>query len=561
MADQYLYEETLENGAPAPEPFVNKECLYVLDQNGGSYNGQVQFDTSTLANSGKWLSFSEGYLQVPFIMTFRSSADLTHGDANDYVNGFMLGLKNGTHHLIDSIQVDYNNTNIVQLQPFTNFHIGYKLMSSFSRDDLIKYGSSLLFSPDNAGSSSYSAGASANGDGTSNNVVNPIQAITYGTQLENTNTGFLKRLQNTSYSLITGRLGYGGNTEINTVALANQVGKNYVNINGAGLAAAAVWQWNILATIRLKDVADFFNKMPLVKGASLRIVLNYNSCRQTLTSVAAGPTLITTSTTFTSGRTNPMMVASSAANNPSNVAVAQGGGAVFSIACGIGQNSVSNAFQQAQISSCRLYVPSYELNPSYEANLLSVRPRREVVYNDIYNYNVLSVAAGASFNSILTNGIVGAQKLIVIPVLSGANSGVAGNISPYQSCFDTCPATTAPLAAITQFNAQVGGKNLFQQNFQYDFENFMNEVVSMNSINGAKSTGLMSGLISSYDWDNLYRYYVIDLSRRLPADDKIPRSLSIQGINNTSKTIDYICFIEFSRKIIIDTLTGAIVDN
>ena len=194
--DSFLYDETIESN-DVVEQMINKQVLYVLDQNGGSYNGQIQFDTSTLSNSGRWLAYSEGYLEVPFQITLKSTTDLTA--ANAYVNGFMVGLKNGYHQLIDSIQGDYNNKNVVQLQPFTNFFVSYKLMSTFSADDLRKYGPSIGFWPDGPASMSFSAGASANGDGTSNNVANPVASINYNTQLETYNLGFLKRLQSTSY--------------------------------------------------------------------------------------------------------------------------------------------------------------------------------------------------------------------------------------------------------------------------------------------------------------------------------------------------------------------------
>lgn len=36
-----------------------------------------------------------------------------------------------------------------------------------------------------------------------------------------------------------------------------------------------------------------------------------------------------------------------------------------------------------------------------------------------------------------------------------------------------------------------------------------------NSINGGLDTGLTSGLIDYQKWINCYRYYVVDLSRRL----------------------------------------------
>lgn len=552
-ADEFLFKETVD---PTETEVVttDKRMYQVLDQNGGSYNGQILFDTSTLANSGQWLGYSEAYIQIPFVIAFQSSTDITA--ANAYVQGLALGLKNGYHHLVHQIQVEYNNSNVVQLQPFTNFFVNYKLMSSFSADDLKKWGPTLNFFPDNAGTYSFANAANANGDGHSNNVINPAAGLTYASQIEPSNQGLLKRLQNTGYPINTRNVGYGGITQINTVGLANQIGKNYqTDNNGAG--AARIWTYNILATIRLKDIADYFDKLPLVRGASMRITVVYNSCAFTTTSVAAGPTMVTTSYVQRSGASNPVIIASSAANNPMNGTVVNGGGGVFSVSCGVA-TTTTPAGSNGIYNQCRLLVPAYTLNPIAEKNLITVNPIREVKYLDIYNFNITNVGAGSSFNSILTNGIINPKYLVMAGYLTGtaANTGLAIALNTYQSFFDTAPATTSPLAAITQFQVQVAGQNMFQQNFQYDYETFINEVSAMNSINGGLSTGMSSGLIGHYDWDNAYRYYVCDLSRRVPSEDGVAKSVVVSGVNNTSRIMDYVCFIAFERKVKIDMRTG-----
>ncbi len=53
---------------------------------------------------------------------------------------------------------------------------------------------------------------------------------------------------------------------------------------------------------------------------------------------------------------------------------------------------------------------------------------------------------------------------------SAANTDLAIAANTYQSAFDTAPGTTAPSASITQLQVQIGGQNMFKQNFQYDFE-------------------------------------------------------------------------------------------
>ncbi len=557
MGDEYLYKETV-NPVSEESPMTDKNMYMILDQNGGSYNGQILFDTSIVSNSGQWCDWSSAYIQVPFVCTFQSSTDVSAAAA--YVQGLAMGLKNGYYQIVDSIQVDYNNTNVVQLQPFTNFYVNYKLMSTMSADDLKKWGPSIGFSPDTATTSSFANAANANGDGHSNNVVNPAAGLTYASQIGARNEGLLNRLQLTGYQLNTRNTGYGGVPQINSTALANQIGKNY-QVDNNGAAAGRIWQWNILCTIRLKDLSDWFDKLPLVKGAFMRITINYNSARATVTSVAAGPTMVTASLTQLTGRTNPLILSSSLANNPLNGTVANGAGGTFSVSCGVAACTTPNSFQTPQISQCRLYVPAFSLNPLAESQLISLKPEREVRYYDLYNYNFGAIPAGNAFNQILTNGIVNPKYVVVMPFLTGtaANTGlaVAGNV--YQSVFDPAPGCTTPLAAITQFQVQVGGMNMFQQNVQYDFSAFLDEVAGLNAINGGISTGLTNGLIGHLEWDNLYRYYVCDVSRRSSSEDNVPKSIVVQGINNTSRVMDYICFVVFERKVNINMVTGAII--
>lgn len=556
--DQTLFDETIMTNIDG-KPIIDKEMLYVLDQNGGSYNGQIQIDTSSLSNSGKWLSFSEAYLEIPFVITLKSAVNASASA----INAFMIGLKNGNHHLIDSIQVDYNNTNVVQLMPYTNFYVGYKLMTSFSKDDLTKWGTDINFYPDTAGSFNFSNVANANGDGISNNVVNPATAPDYSSGSRDAyNDGFYQRLKNTSFQITTNpAIASWGNLDITTtVAQLNTAAKSYMTDN-ATATAGSIWQWNILATIPLKYMCDFFAKMPLVKGGFLRFTINYNAFTTTITTAANSLVLTANGLTANSGRTNPIMISSAAANNP-GVGLGTAAGA-YTISCGI--TTCTNKFNNSSLPSCRLYCPSYTLDPKHEEELITLKPTKEIIYTDIYNFNITNTGAGGTFNQILTNGIVNPQKLIVIPQLTATQANVGwanANTNPeYQSPFSSSPGTTCPLACITQFNCQIGGRNVFQQNFQYDFEEFRNELASSNAIEGAICTGLTSGLISKYDYDNGYRYYVVDLARRVKAEDIVPKSVTVQGTNNTSVIMDYICFIEFQRKIRINMLDGSLVSS
>lgn len=558
MADSLLYEISNITDAPS-EPFTKKDLAYVTDNNNGAYNGQIEFVTSNFANSGKWASYNEAYIIIPLVVGVKSTVDIT-GYAGP--NGFMVNLKNGFHQLIDQIQVEYNNVNVVQPTPFTNFYVSYKLMTSFSQEDLIKYGSALNFFPDSSSSFQYNVGASTFGNGISNNIINPLTAVTYATASykgETHNSGLLRRCMNLGYDPTAG---FGGAWALYTSPLTT--GKSYFTNNG-GAGPARIYYLNILAKIRLKDICDFFDKIPLVKGGLIKLNISTNTSIQTVTTVSAsGNMSIATATDYTiTGRTNPLLITSSATLNPMNVVC----GTIdknFTIGCGIGSVTLTGTTATHNIlTSCRLYVPLYTMNPTFEVQYLKLNPTKTTVYRDIVNYNILNVGAGASLTTTLSNGITNAKTLIVIPILNGSTAGNNATVlfAPHQSPFTTEPATTSPLLAIQNFNVAVAGLNLFQNNQQYDFCQFMDELKSINAVNGGVTTGLTSGLVGEFEFSNAYRYYVADISRGVPQDESNSRSVQVLGNNASTKIVDYYCFVEIEKSFTVETISGKLLET
>ena len=160
-------------------------------------------------------------------------------------------------------------------------------------------------------------------------------------------------------------------------------------------------------------------------------------------------------------------------------------------------------------------------------------------------------------SQVLTNGISRPRSILIIPQLAGtvngsaiatlataysAGVGVLG--SPMNSPFSSSPATTGFQAAISNLNILVSGQNIYQSNYLYGFEQFLQEVRGSNAINGGIPLGLTSGLLSQTDWENGYRYCYIDLSRRLSqANDDISRSIQVSFTNSAAYAADYFFII------------------
>lgn len=552
QSDAVIYDESL-----APDlgqyPFVKRDGqVYVTDQNNGNYSGnQITIDTSYFANDRqKWASYSEAVLEIPFTWAVKSSTDIS-GTFSSY----NATIKSGFWQLIDSFQVDYNGTTVVQQMPYINSYISFKAVTSWSQDDQLKFGEFCGFWKDTASSYLKSGAASLDGSGYTNNRLTAAALFTLavaGSVGMPSNEGVLRRALATGYSATAGSFFTSNASPVTT-------GRSYQSTIANGGAAGTIYFWNVLATIRLKDVSDFFAQVPLTKGAYFRFLITVNS-GSFITPITAGPAAIAiTAAPTINGHTNPIIVASAAASNPMNPIVA-GGAAVLSWACGVG-NSVAIAGVSVPnnlLSVCRLYVPLYAMNPEYEQRYLELYPTKEINYTDVYATQQIAVPTG-NFTYNLTNGLKGVKALLVVPQTNIA-SNVAGVCSEALSPFSTAPATLSPECAISNYQVYVGGIPIYANPIQYDYEEFMNEIYK-TGLNGGNTTGLSSGLLSFTEWQHLYRYYLTDLTRSLPIDFDLAKSINLQGSITSVNTVDLYYFVVLGKQVTLDMRTGAIVSS
>jgi hypothetical protein len=128
------------------------------------------------------------------------------------------------------------------------------------------------------------------------------------------------------------------------------------------------------------------------------------------------------------------------------------------------------------------------------------------------------------------------------------------------SPFSSTGGTPDPIA-IAQFQVQVSGKNQFIQNEQYDYEQFTNQLVASNQLNGSLTTGLGSGQIGYSDFENLYRYYYCYCGRGSPQDMGVSKSVQIEGqLKNSATSVSLLVFLEFERSVTINVASGQRVE-
>lgn len=555
-------ENSMMTDAPV-SPFLSKRVIYIQDSMSTSaYTGQVQVDLSQLANSYSWIDFTSLTWEVPFTIVLENTNTTDITDMSAVVNSYFAGLKSGAHQLINSMSVMINNTNVVQLSNYLNHYVQYRLMTSFSDEDLKKYGAATFFAPDS--STSFRYASVRDGPGFTNNRPNSNIAEDYGTKAFKTtfNQGFSERLRNVvdlsdgvTNAWYNQSLGAGTLATSKAACASNAI--SYFHTPSANVAVCY-----IMATIRFKDICHLFGELPLLRGTYVTATINYNASAQTL-SYDKDTTTLTCGTPQIVGLTNPILVSSAATDQPNDwmdSSLSATETATFYLACNIGtvKGATGTDYNNPLLGGrTRVYAELYSMNPIFEERYLSLKTK-SVYYQDVYTYMYQNqIAAGQSFNFLATNGISQPTSVVVVPFVSKSANGTLTSVPIYQSPFATEPGTSSTIS-LTDFNIQVSGQNIFQQDEQYTFVQFLTELASINALNGGKSTGLTSGLLSQQDFQYGFRYYVADLARRLPHDD-LARSISVIGRNNSAVPIDLLVLISYQRRLDFDISSGAIV--
>jgi hypothetical protein len=622
-ADHVQLEKSLSDEMGGASPFTDKQYLYVNDQNNGNYAGTITIDSTTLSNSGSYIGWSESYLLIPLVLQMYS-ADLTAAKNMD----FGMAMKSGFWQIIHSMSVDFNNGSVVQQTPFLNVFSSFKNLTSWSDADIKCWGKITGFAPDTHDSwvfnnivAAANNGLQGSGTGFCNNrlvktipssgaLTDVAYAVAQTLQVINTevtllsdsvlacaNEGLLQRMKWLNFDLTqeTPNFGAGSTSAQKALLLANSTSSSLEGlfkpfVRTADAVTAGGNRGIVFpAIVRLKDVCDFFDKMPLMKGATFRLQINTNQCLCQFTMTNGGITaadgtivgfpslqLSAPPTMLGGGGTCPFMISSNDFGQglnsifPTAATVGAAAKSVF-VSCSIVKSQFTSSTMtqsfSAPINSVRLYAPAYTMSPQAEAAYLSQQPTKKIVYEDIFQYQFNTIGT-STWNYLVTNGLPNLRSLLVIPFLPAASNGVVGGAGVYAngvltstllSPFASSGGTPDPIA-LTNFQVQISGKNLFNDVKQYDYQEFVEQLVSSNQLNGSLTTGLASGLIGMDEYDTLYRYYYADAARCLPSEAGVPRSIQISGQNLSGREVNLMVFASFERIITVDLRSGARLD-
>lgn len=624
MSSDRLVFDLANEVEDVPNIFVRKDWINILDNQNGNYNAnQSVIDTSQLSNSNKYMGYREGYLAVPLLLA------LTNQAATGAKNGaftpktstkscdFALGLKNWFGSVIHSLTLDYNGTTIIQQTPFINMWNSFKLMTSLSWQDVQSMGPTMGFWPDDALAFTYQSGATAHGKGVCNNtnmapaynvlgvklgkyIAGTKNTVTSSVNINNAyksglgNEGLLRRQNYINYDA-AGVVGTGQTfANLFTEASSAAMWKSYISTktNGVDATSSGIFVCSIMSFIHLRHIHSFFNNIPLIKGAFMKLTLNLNNCSTTFTVAQDDETIgatvpgaiAVTSVQNSVGGVNPLMIASRAVSTigvssadagavveyyngsyPLGTTNAAGVDYIASISVGntcLNSTQVSaagGAIQGALSRSIYLYVPSYTFNAVFEQAYIS-SPIKKIMYEDVYQYQVQNVLTGGQINNLLTNGIANLRSVLILPFYSANDAGhlVAAGIPVYQSPHDPAGCgCTSPLALLSNFNVVVSGQNAIYNTERYGFEQFINQTYGCNAINGGLTDGLNSALINQQSWELEYCYYYVDVSRMLPVEQQVPKSVQVIGQNSSTQALDLWCFLAYGCEVSIDILSGS----
>lgn len=610
-SDAYSFAKSSQpQGVDAYTPYAEKQWQYINDINSGVYtpsNTLVQFDLTSIYNSGQFSDASDLFLAIPIVLqgVFATAASPPVKVAPVQGHASLLTMKTNFQHLVHQIELVANGKTVNDTQPFVSLYQHFKLASQMSQNDLKQFGPSLGFAPaglDNEKSiqwrPNYSATASQ-GLGLINNTI--FNSTSVGTEFQTipgvqnsgaVNMPLLQRAtrlpdaSQTAYATPaqSGSLTYGGSfnnifgsvaaaaTTAGSIMNATQLaeeGKGYYSVVDSSMV------WQDIAILPLKYLCDCIDKMGLVKklDLNLRIYLNTGTLSATCASAATPTSAYGAITQNTFVNTVPFTINGFGATT----VLANGGvpdtatrllcslsvGRSNGISIAAAGGSLTMPSVSHYLAACRCYYSLVKLEPSRALAYIEENRAKQVVYENLLFNQYNAISAGGTFSQLVQSGIKNPLGIVMIPLISGttvvATTGAVtlGSLvgEQFQSPYDTCPGTFSPIS-LTNLQVALGGVNMLQSSLYYTWENFLEQVALAESLTST-DMGIGTGLISQSWWE-MNRVYYVDLARGREADKSSMRNLTISFKNNSLVPITLMVYTIYLDKITIDVETGAV---
>lgn len=574
--DHFTFENSVQNNEDHVL-FESRKYNFIVDatSNQGSFaGGQIQFVLDTLNSQSQWVDLREAVIEFPIkitaTLTTANSGTAGSGPIDPSCGINTTVIKNGFHQWFDGAQLIVNGQTIQSLQQYENVAASFRILSSWSQDNLKKWGTTCGIALDDCTGDSTNLTASTGIDsvGLSGATFSTIAGTTKGFDAINNQSSLANRG-------VVARAKLNNTTQAST-GVAKGVMGNYTSIIQAGVSNVGVqassntvntvmYSQFMMGTIRVRDLFDI-NEFPMVKNIRGFLYLNFNSYTIALTasSTSTASTVLGLQN-FTiqavTNKTCPFMIN----DTPGGSGVIYGtagsgspsawGGGVITVSGNVNGQATGQVGNAAPLlTQARLVAPFYVANPRVDAALTKHNHKFSTLEKVV---NQILVPSNQTVNYILTVGVANPRRVVLLPMWQnlGLNSPSTATLlaSPEQSPWDSSPATSGPYAYLNQLQVYLANKPIFQYPINYDFEMYQSEIAS-NGLHGNVCDEMTSGLLTQQLWQENHRYYTVDLERRLDSEDGAAKSVQVSFTNpSASYGLKVIAVLFYEKRWEIDT--------
>lgn len=493
---------------------VNKtRRIRIPDSNNGIYpSNEISFETASLTSQLGYVDFKNSYLEIPFLIELTATgAGFTSENMKNAVT-----LKNSCLDVIQSINLNYNDNNIINNIDMSHVPMNFKILSEFTQDKLNTTGALINFGGVN-NSFAFSVASSTEGVGETNSM--------------STNDS-LKKRQNTTNTSST----FGQNslyTSDNLLQLKNKSYYKRIDANNH--------MYYMLLTIPLSYLSEFFEKVPIVRRPFLRLNIRFHSSTTVLNYNNTGTKMDITSVNTIYGYTPYMMSFSGATGI---VGTADSVITIKSSVAGTNHN----------IKRCYLNMCLLELSPEKELSYMKMNNNYKIIWNN-FTYKKFT-AQTSSINLMIQNSVSRARGLLiklqathngVNPSTASAIAGFNVNTSPFSS------SNTIPYGTISNMNVIISGIPIKPQNFDFTYQLYL-DMLSQLSVNGNDDL-ITSGLITETDFNLNYHYIYIPLLFSEQEDVEL-KQIELVGTISSLVPCDVSTYLFYEKELNIDCYTS-----
>ena len=539
--------ETMQDPYHPDKPFLSKQLVYIEDQNHSTDYGSNQIKFST-KNQGGMCDIQNAVFTLPKVAVLyrqktngaASPCDIPPEDVHN-----QLMFKSGHINDIDSAKIDCNSTSVIQQRQNFGAYVNYRHNSEMSIADLLLNGS---MTGDYKNSNNYDYNnetgftTDAFGDFFPNKFV-AFDAASGKSQIMNED------------NIKTDGLNY-HETHFKTTAAVAGTG----DVANPQFPAYTEYEhvYYYTSYIRARDI-PFLQDLCMIQGSDIEITFTLNQSETIVTVVPTGGAagLKSDKTSIVNnlrGSTNPLL-----RSNEIEHTNAMGSYKEHVSWKVVSHKSYldSTKVYTHNMKYCRMYIPTYILEPSAREHYLSFGTKK-IVYDDYIIKEVPNI--NGNFSETLIQSVANVKKLVIVPVFRHANGKTLNGVQNdnAQRCmYSASPALPCPVV-IQDFNVKIAGLPVYTDLRTYGWENFLKEMDGSEGLYGNTKMGLVSGLIGKEEYQNNYKYYVVDLSRRAKVDYDKGFQVHIQGNMKSPATVDLLCYLVVKREAIVNLNTGEI---